>query len=386
MRAFSFKSIKLNDDMYIDSNEKLQKLCSKLKKAKYICLDTEFMRERSFYPELCLIQINIDGESCAVDPMVGLDLKPLLKILTGSKLVVLHSGRQDLEILYNLTGKLPKKIFDTQIAAMVCGFGEQVGYRELVRQIAGADVDKSERYTDWSRRPLYEKQLDYALADVKYLPQIYEKLEAQLKSEKRKTWLEAEEKYLIDPKNYEDDPEDSWEKLKHRDKKSCHLGVLKEITKWREIKAREVNKPRRWVMKDDTLMEIAMRKPDSAKDLKELRSFVGVSDKFIPQILEAIEAGINLPKAKQPKLPPKPKQGADQAAIDLMKLLLKIKAAENDVVPRLVAEQHDIEKFLQGEKVPFTSGWRHEVFGKYADDLANGKLGFSLKKGKLVLK
>ena len=372
--------------MYIDSNEKLQKLCSKLKKAKYICLDTEFMRERSFYPELCLIQINIDGESIAVDPMVGLDLKPLLKILTGSKLIVLHSGRQDLEILYNLTGKLPKKIFDTQIAAMVCGFGEQVGYRELVRQIAGADVDKSERYTDWSRRPLYEKQLDYALADVKYLPQIYEKLEAQLKAEKRKTWLEAEEEDLIDPKNYDDDPEDAWEKLKHRDKKVCHLGVLKEITKWREIKAREVNKPRRWVMKDDTLMEIAMRKPDSAKDLKELRSFVGVSDKFIPQILEAIEAGINLPKAKQPKLPPKPKQGADQAAIDLMKLLLKIKAAESDVVPRLVAEQHDIEKFLQGEKVPFNSGWRHEVFGKYADDLANGKLGFSLKKGKLVLK
>jgi ribonuclease D len=371
--------------MFIDKQPELDKLLPKLKKAKFICLDTEFMRERSFYPILCLIQLNIDGKNYAIDPMAGLDIKPLLKIINSTKLVIIHSGRQDLEIIYLLTGKLPKKIFDTQIAAMVCGFGEQVGYRELVKRICDEEIDKGERFTDWSRRPLSEAQVKYALADVEYLPEIYEKLSSQLKKEKRGAWLEAEEESLVDPKNYEENADEAWEKIKHRDKKYCHLGVLKEIAKWRDLKAREVDKPRRWVMKDEIVMEIALRKPASESDIKHLRGSHGVMDKYIPEVLEAVEKGLKTSKTKMPKLAPKKERNVDSSAIDLLKILLKNRAAENNVVPRLVAEAEDIEKFLEGEKVPFNKGWRHEVFGKYAEEFVKGKLKFFMQNGKLKI-
>jgi ribonuclease D len=371
--------------MFIDKQPELDKLLTKLKKAKFICLDTEFMRERSFYPILCLIQINIDGKNYAIDPMVGLDINPLMKAINAAKLVILHSGRQDLEIVYNLTGKLPKKIFDTQIAAMVCGFGEQVGYRELVKRICDKDIDKGERFTDWARRPLSEAQVKYALSDVEYLTEIYEKLSAQLKSEKRGKWLEAEEESLVNPENYEEKADDAWERIKHRDKKYCHLGVLKEIAKWRDLKARAVDKPRRWVMKDEVVMEIALRKPETEADIKHLRGNHGIMDKYVPEILEAVAQGLKTTKTKMPKLKAKRERNVDSAAVDLLKILLRNRASENNVVPRLVAEAEDIEKFLAGEKVPFNKGWRHEVFGKYAEEFLKGKLKFFMQNGKLKI-
>ncbi len=370
--------------MYIDTDEKLQKLCKTLDKAKIIYFDTEFMRERTFYPVLCLIQLS-DGKDCyAVDPLAGLDLKPLLKILTGKKTLVFHSGTQDLEILYNLTGRLPKNIFDTQIAAMVCGFGEQVGYQELVRAIVGAEIDKSHRFTDWSRRPLSVGQVNYALADVLHLPKIYETLEARLKKERRKKWLIEEEKDLMDIDNYREDPDTAWEKIRHRDKKNCHLGVLMELAKWRDLKAREVNRPRRWVMKDEVMMELAMRKPKTRDDLKNLRTLNG-GLQHGEEVFAAIARGLAIPKDKQPKLKPRPKKEADQGVVELLKILLKVRAAEEKVVPRLVASNEEIDKYAAGERVPFSKGWRYEVFGKYADDFLSGKVKFGVVKGKLKI-
>ncbi len=376
---------------YIDSQGQLEDLCGLLINADYICVDTEFLRERSFFPQLCLIQLGFgapaDLKTYAVDPLAKLDLKPLLKILISDKLLIFHSGKQDLEIIYNLTGELPKNIFDTQIAAMVCGFGEQVSYQELVREFCKAEIDKSQRFTDWSKRPLNQKQVDYALADVAYLPEIYKKLSEKMNSKERKIWLKEEEAWLINPENYRDEPEDAWQRIKHRDKKNSHLGILQEIAKWRDLRAREMNKPRRWVMKDESLTEIALRKPETEQELKDIRNIGSLSKPVVKEILAAVKRGLEMPKDKIPQLKKRPNKTADAAVVDLLKLLFKLKCAESDVAPKLMGNTEDIEKLAHGGKTIFSEGWRYDIFGRDAERLLAGELKFSVdaKTGKLKI-
>lgn len=378
---------------YVESQSKLDDLCRLLIDSDYICVDTEFLRERTFFPQLCLIQIGIPNKNdntvatYAVDPLAKLDLTILLEILTDEKLLVFHSGKQDLEIIYNLTGKLPKNVFDTQVAAMVCGFGEQVSYQQLVSEFSNATIDKSQRYTDWSKRPLSQKQIDYALADVAYLPEIYRKLSEKMNSKERKVWLSEEESWLINPNNYLEDPDEAWQRIKHRDKKNCHLGVLKEIAKWRDLRARQLNKPRRWVMKDESLMEIALRKPVTEDEVQEIRNIGSLSKTVVKEIITAVNKGLEIPKEQLPQLKKRPKKSADPAVLDLLKLLFKLKCSESDVAPKLMGLTEDIEKLALGGENHFQSGWRYEIFGKYAEKLLAGELTFSVdpKTGKLKI-
>lgn len=389
---------------YVDTQYELNKLCGLLIDADYICVDTEFLRERTFFPQLCLIQLGVpefqssgvkeknDSETqklrnFAIDPLAGLDLSPLLKILTGDQLLILHSGKQDLEIIYNLANALPKNVFDTQIAAMVCGFGEQVSYVELVREFCGAAIDKSQRYTDWSKRPLSAKQIEYALADVEYLPVIYKKLSEKINTDERKVWLQEEDNWLTNPDNYRDIPDEAWERIKHRDKKNSHLGVLQEIAKWRDEKARKHDKPRRWVMKDESLIEIALRKPASVDDVKNIRNIGSLSKGMPEEIVAAVKRGLDIPKDKLPRLKKRPQKTADAGVVDLLKLLFKLKCAESGVAPKLMGNSDDIEKLALGEANHFSTGWRYENFGKYAEKLLAGELSFSVdvNTGKLKI-
>ena len=370
--------------MYIDTTEKLQKLCEAVKKTKVIGFDTEFMRERTFFPILCLIQLNIEGKAYAIDPL-KVDVKELLEILVKAPMLVFHSGRQDLEIIYNLIGKLPKNIFDTQIAAMVCGFGEQVSYQQLVQNMLGQRIDKTERYTDWAARPLRDEQLEYALADVIYLPEIYKQLSESLVRQNREKWFQNDEASLKDTKFFEANEYDAWQKIKHREKKNCHLGVLKEIASWRELKARRVNKPRKRVLTDDAVIEIALRKPKSADDITKLRSFGHHRAETVQEVLAVVAKGLNLDDANIPKLKPRPKKEADGGVVELLKIILRSQCSKNDVAPKLVASSEEIEQFVLGEKPDFLNGWKYEIFGKYAEDLIAGKTKLFVENGKMKI-
>jgi len=370
--------------MYIDTPEKLQKLCEAIKTADNICFDTEFMRERTFFPILCLIQLGVDGKQYAVDPLAGMDLTPLLEILTSDKLIILHSGRQDLEIIYNLTKKLPKNVFDTQIAAMVCGFGDQASYQQLVADILKKHVNKAERYTDWAARPLSSSQIEYALSDVEYLPELYKFLNDKIEKENRRLWLISEEESLVNAQYYAENFDDAWLKVKHREKKNCDLGVLQQVSKWREIKAREFDRPRRRIIGDDQLVEIALRPPKTEEALKKVRN-LNISSSHIPSLLQAVEAGLAIAVEDKPRMKPRPKKTPDAGVVELLKILLKVKCEENKLAPKLLASTEDIEKFALGEDAPFLHGWRAEVFGKTAQNLVAGNISFKVENGKMKI-
>lgn len=380
--------------MYIDTDANLQTLCDELKKAKTIFFDTEFMREKTYYPKLCLIQIGYeftkDGKTedkfVAVDPLAKLDLEPLMKLLTSAtRTLVFHSGSQDLEILYNESKKLPKQIFDTQIAAMVCGFGEQVSFAQLVEKLTEQKVDKSQRFTDWTKRPLSPQQIQYALNDVIYLKPIYEKLVDQLEEDKRTEWVAEEEASLTQISTYKEDPKNAWQKIKSRGKSSVDLGILQEIAQWREEKAIQRNLPRRFVMRDEIMTEIASHPPSSPKQLKEMRGIGNVSRETLQKIWEAIEAGQAMPNSKKPKMAARKRSSADPQVMDLLKILLKTICDESKVAPKLIASSSDLDAFANGEEVKFTEGWRKKIFGTQATKLLNGKLKFYVKNKKLTI-
>lgn len=370
--------------MYIDTPEKLQKLCEEVKTANIIGFDTEFMRERTFFPILCLIQLNIEGKAYAIDP-IKTDVKELLELLIKAPLLVFHSGRQDLEIIFNITGKLPKNIFDTQIAAMVCGFGEQVSYQQLVQNVLNKRVDKTERYTDWSQRPLSAGQIEYALSDVIHLPEIHKFLSAAIKKEKRELWFENEEAPLKDKKYFEANENEAWQKIKHREKKNSHLGVLQTVAAWRELKARRVDRPRKRVLSDEAIIEIALRKPQTKEALLRIRNFGNHREETINEILEVVAKGVALADDNIPKLKPRPKKEPDSGTVELLKIILRTQCAKNDVAPKLVASVDDIEHFVLGEKPDFLNGWKYDVFGKYAEDLLAGKTKLFVENGKMKI-
>ena len=379
--------------LILDQNT-LEKYCQSIK-ASYITIDTEFLRDKTYYPKLCLIQVSGPGlEPVAIDPLAeDIDLAPLVAILEDTSITkVFHSGRQDLEIFYTvMDGKLPSPIFDTQVAASVLGYGDQVSYAALVKQICDAEIDKSNQFTDWARRPLSQKQLSYALSDVTYLCDVYEKLLKDLDKTGRGRWTAEEMKRLQDTGGFDIAPEDAWKRIKIRSKKKQDLVTLQALAAWREEMAQQKDIPRGRILKDEILAQLAMLKPSSENDLKSVR---GLSDGYrkgrqAEIILDMVAKAKQNWKSSEIDLPkPRPKHDRDiSAAMDMLKLLLKIKASEASIAPKMLATASDLEDIAlgHGDNLPVMKGWRKEIFGRDALALLDGKICLSLKGEKVKI-
>jgi len=376
----------------ITDSKELAQLCERLARSPWIAIDTEFMRENTYWPDLCLVQIADAQEAAAIDPKApGLDLSPLLDLMVENEdvLKVFHAGGQDLEIIYNLTGKTPFPLFDTQIAAMALGLGEQIGYGNLVDAWMGVALDKGARFTDWGRRPLDRRQIDYAIADVTYLIQIFPKMLEQLRRTGRGDWLDQEMDRLGNPDNYENRPEDAWRRVRISSRKPDVLGRLKALAAWRELEARDKNLPRGRIVKDETLADLASHPPRAQDDLAKVRGLSATwkSNDIGGRLMKALAGAAPLTREEMPEREPnRPGLGKDGALVaDLLKLLLKIRAKEIDVAPRLVARSDDLEMLAAGVRdgLAILEGWRFEEFGRDALDLVEGRLAFAVVNGRL---
>ncbi len=372
----------------------LTDLCSRLAEAPFVAVDTEFMRENTYYPELCLIQIASPDEAACIDPKSpDLDMAPLLELMVSNEdvLKVFHAGGQDLEIIYNLTGKTPYPLFDTQIAAMALGLGEQVSYTNLVAAYAGAKIDKGARFTDWARRPLDQRQLDYAVGDVTYLAELFPRMVERLKKTGRGVWLDEEMERLGDPENYANNPETAWARLRLPNRKPEVLGRLKALAAWREREAQDKDVPRGRIVKDETLGDLAGSPPREQRDLSRVRGLsTGWATNNIGERMMAALAKAQPLSAEEmpPREPGRPGLNADSSLIaDLLKLLLKIRAKEADVAPKLIGRADELEAIAAGvrEGLPMLNGWRYEAFGRDAIALVEGRLGFTVKDGRLLM-
>jgi ribonuclease D len=377
----------------ITTNAALQAFCTTLHDAPYITVDTEFMRERTYYARLCLLQISApDREAVAIDVMAGeedLDLSPVWELFSNPKIVkVFHAARQDLEIVYQLSGTLPAPLFDTQIAAMVCGYGDQVGYEALVNDICKVKADKSSQFTDWTHRPLSARQISYALNDVIFLKDIYESLKNRLDKKDRSSWVLEETENLLDVKLYQFPPDDAWMRLKLRSPKSRDLAVLKELAKWREQEAQRKDIPRGRILKDETILDLTYQKPNGEAELSRIRGISAdmAKGKIGQALLQAIETGLKIPDHECPKVDAKdPLPQRLTPILEILKMLLRIQASEHDVAPRLIADSEMLEFYVRDVKSAPTlnSGWRYEVFGRYAEDMMNGKIALTIQNGKI---
>ncbi|MBN8483244.1 MAG: ribonuclease D [Sphingomonadales bacterium] len=377
----------------ITTSEALADLCARLSQADFVCVDTEFMRENTYWPELCLIQIADANEAAAIDPLAkDLDMSPLLDLLVDNEdvLKVFHAGGQDVEIVYNLTGKTPHPIFDTQIAMMAVSQSEQIGYSNLVESWLGLTIDKGARFTDWGRRPLTERQIEYAIGDVTHLAKIFPKLLQRLIKTGRGEWLDIEMEKLADPANYRNDPDQAWQRIKAPGRNPAMLGRLKALAHWRELEAQDKNIPRGRIARDETVADIACHPPKTQADLAKVRGLSPAwkDNEIGKRLMAAIESAKPLSDAE---LPPRTPRGAPlgkEGALvaDLLKLLLKIRSREIDVASRLLARSEDLELLAAGNReLPLLKGWRFEVFGKDALDLVEGKMAFAVVNGKLKM-
>lgn len=378
----------------ITTNKDLKSLCTKLKKSEYLTVDTEFIRERTYWPHLCLVQVcGDDGEPYAIDPLAeDIDMKPFYELMNDKKILkVFHACRQDLEIFFNESGKMPGPIFDTQVAAMVCGFGEQVSYEVLVNTLAKKQIDKSSRFTDWAQRPLTSKQLKYALADVTHLRKIFEKLVDKLDEKNRTSWIKDEMKALVDKEKYDLDPIDAWERIRVPNYKPRTLCILREVAAWREDLAQKADVPRGRIMKDEALAEIATHPPTTVEALGRMRN---VNQGFAQsergqQVIDAVKRGMEMDVKDAPERDPRPQLPPGMGpTIDLLRVLLKLKCEEEEVAQKLLCNAADLELIAahgKDAKVPAMSGWRFKIFGKDALDLRDGKLAIAVENGKLKL-
>jgi ribonuclease D len=378
----------------ITKSDALADLIGRLSKHQFVAVDTEFMRENTYWPDLCLLQIASTEEAAAIDPKAeGIDLKPLLDLLVDNEdvLKVFHAGSQDLEIVYNLTGRMPKALFDTQIAAMALGHGEQVGYSNLIESMLGHSLDKGARVTDWSRRPLDKRQIDYAIADVTHLAKIFPRLVDKLKKTGRGAWLDEEMERLADPSSFAFEPEDAWKRLRLPSRNPAVLGRLRALAAWRETEARTKNIPRGRIVKDDTLVELAAHPPKAQDDLARVRGLSAgwKSNDIGARLMSALASAKPLDPdelpSREPRRPGLTKDGA--LVSDLLKLLLKIRAKETGVAPRLIARSDDLEALAAGVRTDLNilSGWRFEEFGRDALALVEGRLAFAIENGKLKM-
>ncbi|OYX63925.1 MAG: ribonuclease D [Sphingomonadales bacterium 32-64-17] len=377
----------------ITKSAELAELCERLAEHDFVCVDTEFMRENTYYPLLCLIQIGNGEEAAAVDPLAkGIDLTPLWNLLCENEdvLKVFHAGGQDVEIVYNFTGKTPHPIFDTQIAMMAISQSEQIGYANLVESWLGKTIDKGARFTDWSRRPLTERQIEYAIGDVTDLADIFPRILKKLIKTDRGHWLDAEMEKLADPANYANDLEIAWRRIRAPGRNPAVLGRLKALAAWRETEAQGKDIPRGRIIRDETLADIASHPPKKQADLAKVRglSQAWAENDIGKRLMKVIAAAEPLPSDELPERSgrgaPLGKEGALVA--DLLKLLLKIRCREIDVASRLLTRSDEMEALAAGvRKLPVLEGWRYEVFGRDALDLVEGKLAFAVEKGRLKM-
>jgi ribonuclease D len=381
----------MNEITPIRATEDLAAVCRTLAKADYVAVDTEFMREATYWPKLCLLQIAGPEAQAVVDPLApDIDLTPFFDLMRNPNVVkVFHAARQDIEIIWNMAGAIPLPIFDTQIAAMVCGFGDAASYGALVKRLLRKNLDKSSRFTDWSRRPLSDKQLHYALGDVTHLRGIYLKLKERLEEEARASWLDEEMALLVNPKTYATTPEDAWKRLKMRVRTPTDLAVLMEVAAWRERVAQSQNVPRSRVIKDDAIYDVASQAPTSVETLSALRT---VHDGFARsargrELIEAVKRGLARPAAEIPKLEvsePLPPTAA--AVADLLRVLLKSVSARSDVAAKLIATSDDLDRIALDDKadVAALKGWRRELFGADALALKAGEVALAVERGQIV--
>ena len=378
----------------ITKSDELRALVERLSTHDFVAVDTEFMRENTSWPELCLLQIASVDEAAAIDPLAdGIDMGPLLDLLVANDRVlkVFHAGGQDLEIVHNLTGKLPVPLFDTQVAAMALGYGEQIGYSNLVESMLGHSLDKGARFTDWSRRPLDKRQIDYAIADVTHLATIFPKMVAKLRKTGRGDWLDDEMERLADPSSFAFAAEDAWKRLKLPTRNPTVLGRLKALAGWRESEARGKNLPRGRIVKDDTLAELASHPPKSQDDLGKVRGLSAGwrANDIGARLMAALEGAEPLPADdlpnREPRRPGLTKDGA--LVSDLLKLLLKIRSKEVGVASKLIARTDEIEALAAGVRsgLGILDGWRFEQFGRDALALVEGQLAFAIEHGKLKM-
>ncbi len=382
------------EHLLITDTDALEDFCDRISDAPFITVDTEFMRESTYYPELCLVQVATPEIAAAIDPLApGIDLDPLLDLLVNREdmLKVFHAGGQDVEIIFNLTGKTPHPIFDTQIGAMALAQAEQLGYSNLVESWLGLSLDKGARFTDWSRRPLDKRQIDYAIADVTHLAKIFPMMLEKLRKTNRGHWLDEEMERLADPSNYQLDPDDAWQRVKIQSKKPDVLGRLRAIAAWREREARQKNLPRGRIAKDETLAELAAHPPRQQDDLGRIRGLSATwrNNDIGARLMQAIERAEPMTREDMPAAAPRgPSLGKDGALVaDLLKLLLKIRAKEMNVAARLIARSEELEQLAAGvrEGLAILTGWRAEVFGGDALELVEGRLGFTVKNGRLTM-
>jgi ribonuclease D len=375
----------------IVTTSNLAQACARLRRHGFVAVDTEFIREHTFWPKLCLIQMAGPEEELIVDPLAeGLDLSPFYDLLADERVIkVFHAARQDLEIVWTQARLIPHPIFDTQVAAMVCGFGEAVSYSNLVKQVTGRDLDKTSRFTDWARRPLSQRQLTYALGDVTHLRDIYRHLREELDKEGRAGWLDEEMAELTDPKTYQTSPEEAWRRLKLRVKNRRGLAVLIELAAWRERAAQAQDVPRNRILRDEALFDIANHAPVSPAELSELRT---LSEGFArsaraKEILEAVKRGLARDVSTLPPLRSGQPLAADKVALlELLRVLLKGCAAREKVAPRLIADGDDLERIAVEDHpdVAAMKGWRYEMFGRRAELLKRGALALKVEAGEVV--
>jgi ribonuclease D len=375
----------------ISTTADLAAACKRFAQFETVTVDTEFMRETTYWPKLCVIQLASPEEAVIVDAMASdLDLAPFFKLMKDESVIkVFHAARQDIEIVYHRGGLIPHPVFDTQVAAMVCGFGDSVSYDQLVGRLTGARLDKSSRFTDWSRRPLSERQVEYALADVTHLRDVYQALSSRLEEQDRTEWVREEMEVLTSPSTYQLEPEDAWQRLKLRVRKPIELAILKEVAAWREREAQARDVPRGRVIKDDAIYEIAQQQPGSITALGQLRTVPRGFERSraAEDIVAAVRKATSLPKDQLPKLPKnRPLTNGNGAAVDLLKVLLKMISESHGVAAKIIATVDELEAIAADDAadVPAMHGWRRELFGETALRLKHGHLALAVKSNHVV--
>jgi ribonuclease D len=375
----------------ITTTSELAAFCATAEKHDYLSVDTEFMRDKTYFPKLCLLQMATPDSAVIVDPLAeGIDLSPVFALMQNKAITkVFHAARQDIEIFFLLSGHTPRPIFDTQIAAAVCGYGESVSYETLVNKIVGAEIDKSSRFSDWAARPLSEQQLNYALSDVTHLRVIYTQLRDQIGKAGRTSWIAEEHAFLTDPSLYHIEPAEAWKRLKFGNMRPKNLAALRELASWREIEARKSNVPRGRIAKDEALMELAIILPRKESDLSRMRSADrSMSKGKIEAILNCVQAALALPPTDYPQIKQHKKPSENiTSAVAMLQLLLKVKADVHGIAAPIVASKDDLEDIALGKNdTPVLQGWRFDVFGRKAQLLMQGKLKMSLSpKNKQVV-
>ena len=372
----------------IRDNTTLKKFCKKCINEKVLAIDTEFIRENTYYPILSLIQIAGDSFSAIIDPLSDIDLQPFWEILTNQKILkVFHAGRQDIEIFFNLTGKIPTPIYDTQIAAMFCGLGDQVSYDGLVNKFLGLTISKESQFSNWLQRPLANKQLQYALSDVTHLIKIFPLIKTIIKETNREEWVEKEFQYLTNKQIYNTNPKEVWKKIKIKNPKREVLNILKYLAEWREIECKKRNLPRNRLIRDEILVNISQLKPSDIFSIKKIRGIPKIlCDKDLNEILKIIEISRKIDPVKWPKIPKGSKKlNVSKASLDLLKLLLSYCSQKSGLAEKLITDADELRLILDGQKedLEVFRGWRNEIFGKYVHLLLGGKIAFTIKDNKI---